>query len=152
MLNPAFSKAQRKDSAELEQVLAIYREQGHRLGEAFALNLLGVLHFNRGEPETALRFFDEALGLHQVLHNHEGEGQVLNNKAAILSELGETRESLRLKQQVLVIRQQWGSAADVLITRYNIASTYLNLGEYDKALELFEQVRAGAHSAEHSRA
>jgi CHAT domain-containing protein len=152
MLNPASSKAQRKDSAQLEQVVAIYREQSHRLGEAIALNLLGVLHFNRGEPETALRFFDKALGLHRVLHNHEGEGQVLNNKASILFELGETRQSLRLKQQVLVIRQQWGSAADVLITRYNIASNYLNLGEYDKALELFEQVRAGARSAGHSRA
>jgi tetratricopeptide (TPR) repeat protein len=63
-------------------------------------------------------------------------------KAAILFELGETRDSLRLKQQVLVIRQQWGSPADVLITRYNIASDYLYLGEYDQALELFEQVRA----------
>jgi CHAT domain-containing protein len=152
MLNPAVRKAQRNDSAQLEQVLAIYREEGHRRGQAIALNLLGVLHFTRGEPETALRFFDEALGLHLVLHDHEGEGQVLNNKASVLFELGETRESLRFKQQVLGIRQRWGSVADVLITRYNIASDYLNLGEYEKALELFEQVRAGARSAGHSRA
>ncbi len=152
MLNPASSKALRKDSAQLEQVLAIYREEGHRRGQAIALNLLGVMHFNRGEPETALRFFDEALKLHRLLHDREGEGRVLNNKASILFELGETRESLRLEQQVLGIRQQWGSAADVLITRYNIANDYLYLGEYEKALQLFEQVRAGARSAGHSRA
>jgi CHAT domain-containing protein len=151
MLNPAASKAQRNDSSQLEQVLAIYREEGHRRGEAIALNLLGVWHFGRGEPETALRFFDEALALHRVLHDREGEGQVLNNKASLLFELGETRESLRLKQQVLGIRQQWGSVADVLITRYNIANNYLALGEYEKALELFEQVRLGARAG-HSRA
>lgn len=152
LLNPAASKAQRNDSTQLEQVLAIYREEGHRRGQAIALNLLGVLHFNRGEPETALRFFDEALALHRVLHDREGEGQVLNNKASILFELGETRESLRLKQQVLIIRQQWGSVADVLSTRYNIANNYLSLGEYEKALEMFEQIRADARADGHSRA
>jgi CHAT domain-containing protein/tetratricopeptide (TPR) repeat protein len=152
LLNPAAAKAQRNDSSQLEQVLAIYREQGHRRGQALALNLLGVFYFGRGEPETALRFFDEALALRRVLHDREGEGQVLNNKASLLFELGETRESLRLKQQVLAIRQQWGSVADVLITRYNIANNYLALGEYEKALELFEQVHVGARSAGHSRA
>jgi CHAT domain-containing protein len=152
LLNPAVSKAQRNDSSQLEQVLAMYREERHRRGQALALNLLGVWHFGRGEPETALRYFDEALALHRVLHDREGEGQALNNKASVLFELGETRESLRLKQQVLGIRQQWGSVADALIARYSIASNYLALGEYEKALELFEQVRVGAHSAGHSRA
>ena len=152
MLNPAVSKAQRNDSSQLEQVLAIYREERHRRGQALALNLLGVWHFGRGEPETALHYFDESLALHRVLHDREGEGQGLNNKASVLFELGETRESLRLKQQVLGIRQQWGSVADVLIAKYSIASNYLALGEYDKALELFEEVRVGAHSAGHSRA
>jgi CHAT domain-containing protein len=152
MLNPAASKALHYDSSQLEQVLAIYREEGHRRGQAIALNLFGVFHFGRGEQEKALRFFDEALALHRVLHDREGEGQVLNNKAALLFELGETRESLRLKQQVLGTRQQWGSVADVLITRYNIANNYLALGEYEKALELFEQVSVGARSAGHNRA
>ena len=152
MLNPAVSKAQRNDSSQLDQVLAIYREQGHRRGQAITLNLFGVLSFSRGEPETALRFFDEALALDRVLHDREGEGQVLNNKASLLFELGETRESLGLKQQVLGIRQQWGSVADVLNTRYNIADNYLALGEYEKALALFEQVHEGARSDGYSRA
>lgn len=76
----------------------------------------------------------------------------MNNKASLLFELGETRESLRLKQQVLTIRQQWGSVTDVLNTRYNIADNFLALGEYEKALALFEQVREGARAAGYSRA
>jgi CHAT domain-containing protein len=152
MLNPAFSAARKKGPAPLEQVLAIYREQGHRLGEAMTLNLLGNLHHTLGEPEAALRCFDEALRLDRVLHNRQGEGQVLNNKATILSELGEITHSVQLRQQALGIRQQWGSVADVLITRYSIAMDYLNLGEYDKALELLEQARAGARSAGHRQA
>ena len=135
-------------------MLAIYREQGHRRGQALALNLLGVFHFGRGEPETALRFFDEALALHRVLHDRELEGQVLNNKASLLFELGETRESLKLKQHVLGIRQQWGKHKLRVLGLPDTAlpTTIPALGEYEKALELFEQVRVGAHSAGHSRA
>lgn len=48
MLNPAVRKAQRNDYSQLEQVLAIYREQGHRRGQAITLNLFGVLYFTGG--------------------------------------------------------------------------------------------------------
>ncbi|HYL75670.1 MAG TPA: CHAT domain-containing protein [Bryobacteraceae bacterium] len=152
LLNPAFRKAQAKDSAPLDQVLAIYRDEDDRLGRAIVLNLFGVLHFNWGEPETALANLDQALELHRALRNREGEGQVLNNKAAILAQLGEISASRELKQEVLRIREHWGSAADILNTRYNIAVDDLGLGEYDQALDLFEQVRTGSHANANNRA
>ena len=68
---------------------------------------------------------------------------MLNNKATVLSGLGEMNQSVQLRQQALGIRQHWGSVADVLITRYSIAMDDLYLGEYDKALELLEQAHAG---------
>jgi tetratricopeptide (TPR) repeat protein len=59
-------------SEHFSRALELFREAGHRLGEASALDQLGVARLRRGSYNGALSDFTEALAIHQSIGRPRG--------------------------------------------------------------------------------
>ena len=106
----------------------------------------GVIHYELGQYEQALRLFDRAIETYQ----RNGEGLELNiarargNKALTLAAQGKFREAIALHEQARMTFLNHGEAQEISVARedLNIADSYAAQGHYSDALRLFNRSRA----------
>ncbi|MBL8149045.1 MAG: CHAT domain-containing protein [Blastocatellia bacterium] len=108
-----------------------------RLGQSISLNNIGLIYEQKGEKETALTKYNEALNLWE---------KSLLTKAAILSNLGKVLTSLGKREKVLQyytesvqIFRNKGDQKGASDTVNNIGIFYFLLGHDKKALDYYSQ-------------
>jgi len=62
-----------------QQLLAPYRTNGYRFGQAIALNGLGFAYLRQGDHEPAESHFDAALAIFREIEDRQGEANALTN-------------------------------------------------------------------------
>lgn len=144
------SEASYSRASELSGYL--YGEKSNE--KAVSLNNLGVVYHLLSKYTKALGLFDQALYISQENKENESEESQLayitrvNNKAAVLSDLGEYGEAIKLYETVIEYDEKVINPNEEIIgkkkSRYavhlnNLAMAYQKNGEIDKALERINQ-------------
>jgi len=93
---------------------------------------------DRGETDRALEFFNRSLELFRKCGDLSGEAMVLNNVHGLYSSKGDYGKSLDTMLETARIRTQTGEQLGLAIAWYNIALTYQQMHDNEKALQYFD--------------
>jgi len=122
-----------------EGALAQFRARGDRDGRMRALNLLGVIAFERGHLDEAERTLGESLELARELDDSLMAARASNNLAS-LAQLGERPEvALSLYRSALVSYQRLGDRRGMAETHHNLGLVFRQMGRLHDARETVEQ-------------
>lgn len=116
----------------------IWRELGEKAMEAVTLHKMGLLYGDIGQYQKALDSYSQARTLYQALGNRGGAASALSNVATTYSVLGEGERSLPMYEQAMKEFDQLGEVDPILLS--NIGSSYAEVGNYQRALEIHFRV------------
>ncbi|XP_066294360.1 tetratricopeptide repeat protein 28-like isoform X1 [Branchiostoma lanceolatum] len=111
-----------------EQYLALARELGDRRQEGLAYNKLGQAHYEMGEFQEALDWFQKDLKMSQEIGDKEEQIKAHKNLAASFQALGNLDLTTSHYQSAITIAMETGNKQD-------LADTYLKLGDSHRAHE-----------------
>ncbi len=130
---------------ELRETIKHLKEKGYKMAEAESLNLLGVLHYFRGEYEKSLEIFKQALEISEKIGMVYLSSLIRANIGGSLKNLGFINQALEYLQPAFEFEQRVGITRNLPLILNNIAFCYILLGDYEKgkvflqqSLELFE--------------
>ncbi len=126
----------------------IRRGLGNAVGQARSTNNMGLALLSLGEYEQAIQKYQQALLLDE--QNQDTQGEVIrnNNIGNVYFFQGRYFDALRHYQTALELAdehsdQPW-SAEDRQLALANLAVVYQKLGQYQRALDLYVQLRQGS--------
>jgi tetratricopeptide (TPR) repeat protein len=128
------------DGAALaEQALGRFAVRGDLDGRMRALNLLGVLAFERGHLAEAEEYLAEALRLATHLDDSLVAARACNNLASVLHLRGRPDEAVGLYRGALLSYQRLGDRRGTAETYHNLGLTYRQMAEYQEADKAISQ-------------
>jgi signal transduction histidine kinase/Tfp pilus assembly protein PilF len=101
---------------------------------AGALNNIGLIHWNLGDHERAVKYYVRSAELFEQLGNMGGLAHTYNNIGLLLSEDGNHQEALRYNRKALRIREELGDRNGMAATYTNFGLIYEELGELDSMI------------------
>jgi tetratricopeptide (TPR) repeat protein len=104
------------------RALALDRSEGHRLGEATALENLGLASLAAGDPGGALSFFTQARTIHELIAQPRGAALMTRRIGGALTDIGQFPQAIEHLQDA---RQRFAELGDL----YNEARTLTTLAE-----------------------
>lgn len=127
----------------LEQALALFRESGHRAGEAATRTYLGGLFNATGRVDLAERFHGQALAIHRDLGNARATGAALGSLANIYRQTGRFDLAEITHGQALALHRETGNRRYEGLELGNLAGLHRETGrredaerEYGQAIDL----------------
>src|SRR4029453_8051665 len=106
------------------------RARGDDDGRMRALNLLGVVCFERGRPAEAEAAFGETLALAPRLGDSLAAARACNNLASTLHLRGRAEEALGMYRGSLLAYQRLGDRRGTAETWHNLGLSYRQLREW----------------------
>jgi predicted ATPase/class 3 adenylate cyclase len=125
----------------LVQALALYRQVGDEIGQARALNSLGVVARGRGDLDDARSRFEEGLELRGRLGMPVSH--TLNNLGVAATDQGQFDEARQLFTRVLQLDEAANDRVGVATARSNLAAVALRSGDLSAAAEFLGQSLPG---------
>jgi tetratricopeptide (TPR) repeat protein len=127
---------------------AVHRfvERGDFDGRMRALNLLGVIGFERGQLAEAELRLTEALSLAYRLEDSLIAARVCNNLASVAHLRGRPEEAVGLYRGALLGYQRLGDRRGTAETYHNLGLTYRQMADYDEAEKAVMQAVRHAES------
>jgi CHAT domain-containing protein len=114
--------------------LTIWRAVNDKLMEAFTLHEEGLIYGDIGLYQQAIDAYSKAAVIFRKLKLPSSEAAVTINIGWVFGELGDTQNRLAMYDRALEIDRTAGEISPVLMS--NFASTYAQLGEYQRALDM----------------
>lgn len=125
----------------------IFREAGHRRGEANVLNAIGNALSDSGDAKAALARHEEALTVYEAIGDARGQAQSLANIRLDYARLGRPREAVEKYKMALRAAGALGDQRLEAETRWNMSLALWDVGQWEKAIEhaeaglkIFEQI------------
>ena len=119
-----------------ELALPIYEELGDLLGQANALNNLGIDAYYEGRWDEALDFYSRSRAARERIGDVVGAATILNNIAEILSDQGRIEEAEAELREVRSICEAAGSRLMTAVADANLGRAAARAGRGDAAREL----------------
>jgi tetratricopeptide (TPR) repeat protein len=116
-----------------DSALQHYRRRGDWDGRMRSLNLLGAIHFERGEVTQADRYFAEALRLARQGGDDLMLARACNNLASVAHLQGRSDEAAELYRGALLAYQRLGDRRGLAETYHNLGLVYRLAGEWQEA-------------------
>ena len=116
-----------------EAALGHYRRRGDRDGRMRSLNLLGAIHFERGNMPEAAQRFAEALRLGRQLGDSLMIARACNNLASVAQLQGRSDDAAELYRGALLAYQRLGDRRGMAETYHNLGLVYRQAGEWNEA-------------------
>lgn len=137
----------RRDSSLLKQFIALSSRHNYYEGQAYALDMLGVIYRNKSSYKKAIVFHKEAFILAQKLPNIDFKVTSLNMLGVVYRRMDEVRTALDYHQQALMIAESSGKQTEqnlrnIAVSYNSIGNLYLTLRQYDLAEEQFKKALA----------
>ncbi len=107
--------------------------------EAFALNYIGVVHYERGEYDRALKSYEKSLEIREKRGDQKGIAGSFNNIGNVHWRMGEYDRALKSYERSLELSEKTGDQEFTAIHLGNIGVVHFDRGEYDRALEYYER-------------
>ncbi|MBV9821203.1 MAG: tetratricopeptide repeat protein, partial [Actinobacteria bacterium] len=121
-----------------QQALTIYRETGHRAGEATGLGSLGSCYRTLGQIDRAIEYHRQALTIYRETGHRAGEANCLGNLGNCYYNLSQIDRAIDHHQQALTIDRETGHRAGEATCLTNLGNCYYTLGEIYRAIEYFQ--------------
>ncbi|MFH0733049.1 MAG: tetratricopeptide repeat-containing sensor histidine kinase [bacterium] len=102
-------------------------------------NNLGTVYNAINNYDKAFEFYNKALDIFERNKNLTGISKILNNIGYLKETINDYKAALEYYEKSLVIKRNLGKTNDIINTLQNLASTNLNLGNTDKAIELLNE-------------
>jgi tetratricopeptide (TPR) repeat protein len=115
------------------EALERFRSRGDWDGRMRALNLLGAIHWERGQIADAERCFDEAMRLARQLQDSLMLARASNNLASVAHLQGRFDEAAALFRGALLAYQRVGDRRGTAETYHNLGFAYRQAGEWGEA-------------------
>jgi tetratricopeptide (TPR) repeat protein len=132
-------------AARGREAVDAFRAVGDRAGESRALNNLALAEVYRGEVERGLAHLDEAVALSRAAGDVESEVEQLNNTGTALFIQARYLDALRAyrsaEERVEAAPGAPWQPRSRRLTLSNLATLYQRLGAYERALDLYRDVR-----------
>jgi CHAT domain-containing protein/Tfp pilus assembly protein PilF len=134
---------------EFQAYLKAAQAKGDHHTEAVALNDLGTIYGDLGEPKKALEFYNQALPILRSLRprDRKNEATTLNNIGKTYDDLRDEKKALKFFEQALEIYENESDQRGVAVTYSNIGMASYHLGEKQEALNSLGQSLALALGA-----
>ncbi len=116
--------------------LPIYEELGDLLGQANALNNLGIDAYYEGRWEEALGYYERSRAARQRIGDVVGAATIANNLAEILSDQGRIAEAETELREVREICEAAGSRLMTAVADANLGRAAARAGRPDEARDL----------------
>ena len=138
-----------------QQALVINRKLGKEDGVATSLSNIGRVYRSWGQNDKAIENYQQALTIARRLGAEDSIATFLNNIGGVYKSLGQYDKAIENYQQALVINRKLGKE-DGIATGFNyireqggiatglnnIGNVYHLWGQYDKAIENYQQALA----------
>ncbi len=115
---------------------------GDRQRRACALNLIGMVHQERGEHGRALECFEEFLQISREIGFGRGEQSALNQLACVYGLQGDMGKALAYYRQALKVSTDAGDSHGRAIHHHNIGWTLQSMGRWAEATEYYHRAIA----------
>ena len=119
-----------------ELALPIYEELGDLLGQANALNNLGIDAYYEGRWDEALEYYGRSRAARERIGDVVGAATIANNIAEILSDQGRLDEAEAELREVRAICEAAGSRLMTAVADANLGRAAARAGRVDEAREL----------------
>jgi class 3 adenylate cyclase len=116
--------------------LPIYEELGDLLGQANALNNLGIDAYYEGRWDEALELYERSRRARERIGDVVGAATIANNIAEILSDQGLLDEAEELLRGVVATAEATGGALEGAVATGNLGRAAARAGRFEEAFEL----------------
>lgn len=136
LLAKVYIKLERLKEGEdaLRRHLAIARDTQDFQSQIFALNNLGTLLLQAGEPKAAGETIQDAFTIADRVNNIAGEGLSLSNLGLVAARLGDYNRAVKLYQTALIFRRRTSDTQGEINTLNNLGDAYLAIGNYSDTI------------------
>ena len=121
----------------LNRVLDRFRESGMDVETASTLNMLGVIHVNRGDYDKGLENYYKSLEVYERLDDPYRVAKLHNNIGNVFGDRMESEKSLEHSMKALAAMEKLRDPQAMSFIYNNIGATYYSMGQRDLALEYF---------------
>jgi len=141
----ALSKSYFNTSPDTSVTIAMSSKQlaekiNYKAGLALALKNMGIGYYLPGKYIDAVKTWQQALEVYNLIGDKTGVANMLSNQGAIYFNQGDDAKSLELHLKSLKISEEINDTLRILTSLINIGAVYLNKpATYDKALDYFRQ-------------
>jgi CHAT domain-containing protein/predicted negative regulator of RcsB-dependent stress response len=124
-----------------QKALAQYEALGLRRGMAQASVLLSEVYSNLSDYELAFEYAQKALNLYeQEMNRGEGMIRALWVLGQVYVEQHNYQQGLVNSEKAMAMAEERGDKILIAMLRYQLASDNVGLGNYEKALQIYEQI------------
>jgi len=118
-----------------ERSATLAERLGDKSGLAQALNIKGLVEFDRGSYDAALELHFKALALRERLADKRAQARSLNNIGIVYRHQGKYELAVEYYTKSLVLKESVGDKKGMASSMSNIAAVYKLQGKYEAALE-----------------
>ena len=121
------------------QALNMARSFGYSLGEARALNSIGVNYWGLGEFGTALDHYLRSLAISEQIDDKEAMNHTINNIGICYANLGGYEKALEYMLRSLRIQEELGEQEAIATSFVNVGGVYDALNDHVQALDFYDR-------------
>jgi DNA-binding SARP family transcriptional activator/tetratricopeptide (TPR) repeat protein len=110
------------------------RACGDAIGEGYALNSMGCLLVDGGDPRLAMRTYEHALDSFVTAGDVRGEAMVRGNLSVLLGEAGDHERARRSARRALDLSEKLDYPRGTAINLDNLGAAYSEAGQHSRAL------------------
>jgi tetratricopeptide (TPR) repeat protein len=100
-----------------------------------ALNVIGSIHYRRGEFDVAKKLLNESVGIKFQIGDKKGAAFALNNLGNVYRDQGNLDQAIDYYSRSLKIKELLGDSVSVASSLSNIGLIYEELGELERSKE-----------------
>lgn len=127
-----------KAMANYTRSLAIVEELGDKDGIALTLNNIGIIHKERGDLEEAMFHYTRSLNVREEMGDKRGIAKSLINIVSIYQARGDHERTVSHGTKALELARETGTVLVIMDAASILHQSYKALGNYSKALEMYE--------------
>jgi len=118
-------------AGRLDEAESLYRQMlSADPRHADSLNMLGVVTFQKGDPELAIELISQAITL------KDGTAEFHSNLGIVLTRLGKNAQAIASHEKALALKPNYPGAL------YNLGNALMGQGRFDEAVTRYEQALA----------
>lgn len=139
----ALSKSYFNTSPDTSVTIAMSSKQlaekiNYKAGLALALKNMGIGYYLPGKYIDAIKTWQQALDVYNLIGDKTGVANMLSNQGAIYFNQGDDAKSIELHLKSLKISEEINDTLRIITSLVNIGAVHLNKPDtYDKALDYF---------------
>lgn len=143
LLNEIAFLYHRKDITKTVEYVAesekLAKKLNFKKGEAKSIYLKGITQVIQSDLDDALRCFNEALEMYEIIDFDEGISKCYNGIGIVHYYQGDYQKSLTYYKKSLYIDEKSGDKNRIAASLNNLGSTYSDIGEYDKGIDYYKR-------------